>query len=220
MKSFCIIGMGRFGMTLANTLAEKGKTVLIIDNNEKTVEAMADVADTVILGDATEESVLRAADVASYDCAVICMSENVNDSVLCAILLKELGVPYIIARAGSDRHRKVLEKLGVDQIVFPEADIGMRMGQQLSYTGVQQYMELTEDTTLVEIEVPKAWIGKNLIELDVRKRHNINVVTVRRENSSKKGISVDPKANFREGDFVTVLGADSDIERLLGRLHG
>lgn len=220
MKSFCIIGMGRFGMTLAQTLANEGKTVLIIDNNDKTVEAMADVADSVIYGDATDEAVLRAADVGSYDCAVICMSENVNDSVLCAILLREMGVPYIVARAGSERHAKVLDKLGVNQIVFPEADIGQRMGRQLSYHGVQQYMEFSDDTTIVEVSVPKSWIGKNLLELDVRKRFNINVVTVRRENSPKKGISVDPKANFREGDLVTVIGMDADIQRLLERLRG
>ncbi len=217
MKNFCIIGLGRFGMTLAVTLTEAGKHVMIIDTNEKTVETMADIVDAAILGDGTEEAVLRAADVKSYDCVVVSMSENINDSVLAVILLKELGVPYIIARAGSERHAKVLEKLGVDRIVFPEADIGVKMGRMLSYHGVQQYVEFSEDTTIVEIEVPKAWVGKNLLELDVRKRLNINVVTMRRKNSPKKGITADPKAEFKAGDFVTIIGENTAIQKLLGR---
>ncbi|MCQ2433559.1 MAG: hypothetical protein MJ175_13230, partial [Clostridia bacterium] len=105
------------------------------------------------------------------------------------------------------------------RIVFPEADIAMKMGRTRAYNGVQQYMEFSDDTAIVEIDVPKQWIGKNLLELDVRKRLNINVITVRRKNSPKKGISVDPKANFKEGDLVTVIGENSAIQKLLERLR-
>ncbi len=214
MKSFCIIGLGRFGMTLARTLAENGREVLVIDNDEKNVEALADTVESAILGDGTSESVLRAAGVSEYDCAVVGMSENVNDSVLAVIELKELGCPYIIARAGSDRHAKVLEKLGVDRIVFPEQDLGMKLGRMLSYRGVHQYIDFSEDTAIAEIEIPKSWEGKTPIELDLRNKLGINVITVR-ETGSTTGLSVRPKRKFAHGDIVTVIGLQVDVQRLI-----
>ena len=219
MKSFCIIGLGRYGTALAETLAAAGKEVLVIDTDEKNIADIADRVDIAVQGDATQESVLRAAGVGGYDCAVVCMSENVNDSVLAVILLKELGVGHIIARAGTERHAKVLEKLGVDEIVFPETEYGTRMGRQLSVDSVQEYFEFTEDTSIIEFEIPKTWAGKTLLELDIRKKYEVNVLTVRRPNSPKKGILADPKAKFSEGDLVTVIGLNRDISRLIERLR-
>ena len=219
MKSFCVIGLGRYGFALAETLASAGKEVLVIDTDEKNIADIADTVDIAVQGDATQEAVLRAAGVGGYDCAVVCMSENVNDSVLTVILLKELGVKRIIARAGNERHAKVLEKLGVDEIIFPETDYGRKMGRLLSFDSVQQYMEFSEDTTIIEFEVPKQWIGKNLLELDIRKKYEVNVLTVRRPNSPKKGIMADPKAKFSEGDLVTVIGLNKDIAKLIEHLH-
>lgn len=220
MKSFCIIGLGRFGRALAVTLASARKEVLVIDSDEKNIESIADIVDTAIVGDCTEESVLRAAGVADYDCVALCISENINDSVMTTILLKELGVRYLLARAADERHARVLEKLGADRVVLPESEIGQRIGQALSHEGVQQYMEFSEDTAIVEMDVPARWIGKTLLELDVRKKMNINVITVRKKNMRKKGISVDPNAKFSEGDSVTVIGLQSDLEKMLSHLRG
>ncbi len=220
MKSFCIIGLGRFGRSLAQTLAAAKKEVLVIDCNEKNIEMIADSVDSAILGDCTEESVLRAAGVADYDCVALCISENVNDSVMTTILLRELGVKYILARAADERHARVLDKLGVDRIVLPESDIGRRIGLALSYDGVQQYMEFSEDTAIVEVDVPARWVGKTLLELDVRRKMNINVITVRKKNVHKKGISVDPNVKFSAGDVVTVIGQKDDITKMLSHLKG
>lgn len=220
MKSFCIIGLGRFGRALAVTLASARKEVLVIDSDEKNIESIADIVDTAIVGDCTEESVLRAAGVADYDCVALCISENINDSVMTTILLKELGVRYLLARAADERHARVLEKLGADRVVLPESEIGQRIGQALSHEGVQQYMEFSEDTAIVEMDVPARWIGKTLLELDVRKKMNINVITVHKKNMRKKGISVDPNAKFSEGDSVTVIGLQSDLEKMLSHLRG
>lgn len=219
MKSFCIIGLGRFGRALAETLAAAKKEVLVIDSNEKNIEMIADSVDSAILGDCTEEAVLRAADVADYDCVALCISENVNDSVMATILLRELGVKYILARAADERHARVLEKLGADRIVLPESDIGRRVGLALSHDGVQQYTEFSEDTAIVEMDVPARWIGKTLLELDVRKKMRINVITVRKKNMQKKGISVDPNVKFGEGDVVTVVGQQEDINKMLSHLR-
>lgn len=219
MKSFCIIGLGRFGRALAETLAAAKKEVLVIDSNEKNIEMIADSVDSAILGDCTEEAVLRAADVADYDCVALCISENVNDSVMATILLRELGVKYILARAADERHARVLEKLGADRIVLPESDIGRRVGLALSHDGVQQYTEFSEDTAIVEMDVPARWVGKTLLELDVRKKMKINVITVRKKNLHQKGISVDPGAKFCEGDLVTVVGQQEDIRKMLSHLR-
>ena len=220
MKSFCIIGLGRFGRALAETLAAAKKEVLVIDNDEKNVESIADSVDGAILGDCTEESVLRAASVADYDCVALCISENANDSVMATILLKELGVKYLIPRAADERHARVLEKLGADRVVLPESEIGRRIGLALSHEGVQQSTEFSEDTAIVEMDVPARWVGKSLLELDVRKNLNINVITVQKKNMRKKGNSVDPNADFSEGDAVTVIGQKEDIRKMLSRIRG
>lgn len=218
MKSFCVIGLGRFGLALAEMLAQARREVLIIDNDEKKVEAIADVVDTAIIGDCTDEAVLRTSGAADYDCCIICIAENINDSVLTAILLKEQGAKLVIARAADERHARVLEKVGVDRVVLPESDIGRRLGRQISYDGVQQYMEFSEDTTIVEIEVPQRWIGKTLIELDLRKRLNINVILHKKKNERKKGNSVDPQEKFASGDLVTIIGENKHITHLLDHL--
>ena len=220
MKSFCIIGLGRFGRSLAETLAAAKKEVLVIDNDEKNIEAIAELVDSAVLGDCTDEAVLRAAGAAEYDCVALCISENVNDSVLTAILLKELGANYVLARAADERHARVLEKLGADRVVLPESDIGRRIGLALSHEGVQQYMEFSEDTTIVELEVPQRWVGKTLLELDVRRKMNVNVITVKHKNARKNGISVDPGAKFCAGDLVTVIGPRENIEKMIAHLRG
>jgi trk system potassium uptake protein TrkA len=134
---------------------------------------------------------------------------------MATILLRELGAKYILARAADERHAKVLEKLGADRVVLPESDIGRRIGLALSHEGVQQYTEFSEDTAIVEMEVPARWVGKTLLELDVRKKMNINVITVKKKNVHKKGISVDPNAKFSAGDTVTVIGQQEDIRKML-----
>ncbi len=215
MNSFCIIGLGRFGRALAQTLTEARHEVMVLDNDEKNIESIAETVDTAIIGDCTEESVLRAAGVGDYDCAVVCISENINDSVLTAILLKEQGCRYVIARAADERHAKVLEKVGVDRIVLPESDIGRKIGRQLSYPNVREWMEFSGDTTIVELEVPHDWVGKTLIDLDVRKKYAINVILHKKTDAAGRGSSVNPFEKFAVGDLITVAGADADVTRFL-----
>ncbi len=215
MKNFCIIGMGRFGMTLAKTLAESGKNVLIIDNNEKNVEAMADIVDTAILGDGSQEAVLRAADVKSYDCAVVSMSQNISDSLMAVLLLKELGVPYVMARADSERHAKVLEKLGVDRILFPEADYAVNTAHALAHDRVQQYIQFADGAVIAETEIPASWVGKSLIELEVRRRYRVNVVSVHSAKGNGGNVFVDPDTKFAKGDHIKIVGVEDAVNKLL-----
>ena len=196
-------------------------SALSYDNAGHLVGSLNDkVTGIVVCLDCTDEAVLRAAGAADYDCVALCISENVNDSVLATILLRELGANYVLARAADERHARVLEKRGADRVVLPESDIGRRIGLALSHEGVQQYMEFSEDTTIVEIEVPQRWVGKTLLELDVRRKMNVNVITVQHKNVRKKGISVDPGVKFCAGDLVTVIGPRENIEKMIAHLRG
>ena len=132
MKSFCIIGLGKFGMTLAETLANEGKQVMIIDVDPDKINLLADKVTHAVIGDPTNETVLRQAGVKDYDCAAVCMTGNVNTNVLLTIMLKELGIKNVISRAANEGHKKVLERIGTDMIIVPEQDMGIKLGNMLS----------------------------------------------------------------------------------------
>ncbi len=217
-KSFCIIGMGRFGQTLALNLARTGHQVLVIDIDENIINVMSDVVTNAIVGDPTNESVLRAADVHEYDCVVVATAENINDSVLMVITLKEMGVKQVVARAGNDKHGRVLEKIGADMVVFPERDMGERLVGILDRNNVLEYIEFSDTHSIVEIPVPETWVGKSLIELDVRRRHGITVLAVGRLDSESHSISMDlspdPSKPFTGDETVALLGENKAIDKL------
>lgn len=216
-KSFCIIGMGRFGQTLAVNLARTDHQVLVIDINEDIINVMSDAVTNAVVGDPTNEAVLRAADVHEYDCVVVATAENINDSVLTVITLKEIGAKQIVARAGNDKHGKVLEKIGADMVVFPEKDMGERIVNILDRNNVMEYIEFSDTHSIVEITVPEAWIGKSLIELDVRRRHGITVLAVGNYNAESRSVSMDlspdPSKPFTGDETVALLGENKAIDK-------
>ena len=141
MKSFCIIGLGKFGTSLANALVSAGKQVMIIDNDTEKVTMLADCVTNAVIGDATNMNLLKASGVSDYDCAVVCMTENISDIILVTIQLKELGVKHVIARAVNDGHKKVLEHIGADEIVYPEYDMGQRLAFRLSHSSITDFVQ-------------------------------------------------------------------------------
>ncbi len=213
MKSFCIIGLDTFGQTLALTLTQNGHQVMIIDENAEAVNALADVVTNAVIGDPTNESVLRAADVKQYDCAVICTSDNINDSILITLSLKDMGIPKVVARAVSDQHKRVLEKIGADQVVFPERDMGEKLAYMLDKNNVMDYIEFSSEYSIVEIKVPLSWVGKTLLELDVRKRFKVNVIAVTDQRTGKISISPAPDRPFDPMDLVSLIGLNVDIDK-------
>ena len=215
MKTFCIIGLGRFGQTLALTLVRNGHQVMVIDANAEAVNLLSDVVTNAIIGDPTSESVLRASGVKNYDCAVVCVSDNINDSILITLLLKDLNVPKVVVRATSDLHKRVLEKIGADLVVFPEQDMGEKLAYMLEKTNVMEYIEFSAEYSIVEIKIPSSWLGKTIIELDVRKRYGLTIIAVSDEVQGSVDISPDPSRVFQAGESVTVMGANKSIERLI-----
>lgn len=215
MKSFTILGLGRFGKTLALTLAQSGHQVLIIDEDSDAINALADSVTAAVVGDPTNEAVLRAAGVRDYDCAVVCTAGNINDNILLTIMLKDLGVPKVVARALNEGHKRVLERLGVDLIAFPEQDMGEKLAYMLGHDNVIDSLDF-DGYRIVEMHIPAAWVGKNLIELDLRRREKVNVIAVR-----APGMAVDcapsPTRPFTAEDTVSVIGLDDDVERLTAK---
>ncbi len=217
-KSFCIIGLGRFGQTLAVNLAKTNHQVLVIDIDEDIINVMSDVVTNAVVGDPTNDAVLRAAGVHEYDCVVVATAENINDSVLITIALKELGVKQVVARAGSEQHGRVLEKIGADMVVFPERDMGERLVNILDRNNVMEYIEFSDTHSIVEIAVPEAWVGKSLIALDVRRRYGITVLAVGNYDSELHSVSMnlspDPSKPFTGNETVALLGENEAIDKI------
>ena len=214
MKSFCIIGLGKFGTALALRLAEEGNQVMVLDTDAEKVNAIADMVTNAVIGDPSNENVLRSAGVTDYECAVVCFSGNVNDNVLITILLKELGVKKVVSRAANDGHKKVLEHIGADVVVYPEKDMGEKLAFMLTKENVTEFIEFS-GYKLVELRVPDAWVGKSLIDLDVRRKYGINVIAVTRSTDDVADVSPSPSRQFSKDEKVSVIGSDKDIEKLM-----
>lgn len=210
MKSYIVIGLGRFGQTLARQLCALGAEVLALDNRSDLVQQVADDVTHAVVGDGQDKEVLRALGARNFDCAIIAIGSNLAASVLTAMNLKELGVPYIICKAHDETHRKVLEKLGVDRVIIPEQENAQRLARSLNSHNVLEYIELSEDYGILEIPAPAGWIGKTIKELNVRAKLGVNIIAV--ENDKKTNVS--PSADYQivPGDVMVVLGDNYALE--------
>ncbi len=210
MKSYIVIGLGRFGQTLARQLCALGAEVLAIDKRGDLVQQVADDVTHAVVGDGQDKEVLRALGARNFDCAIIAIGSNLASSVLTAMNLKELGVPYVICKAHDETHRKVLEKLGVDRVVIPEQENAQRLARSLNSHNVLEYIELSPDYGILEIPAPSGWIGKTIKELNVRAKLGVNIIAV--ENDKKTNVS--PAADYRivQGDIMVVLGDNYALE--------
>ncbi|MBQ8004556.1 MAG: TrkA family potassium uptake protein [Oscillospiraceae bacterium] len=216
MESFLVIGMGRFGCSLAVELSNLGHDVLVIDKNEEKIEAVADRVTHAVIGDARDENVIRSLGARNFDVAVVAIADNVEDSVLITIMLKELGVKKVVAKAQSLLHMKVLQRIGADETVLPERDMGKRLAQHLSSKNIIDFIELSDDHSIVELEAPADWYGKSLAELNIRAVFGINIIAAR--DKTGKNLCVSPGATYviKEGEILIVIGENGDIKRLRG----
>ena len=212
MKSYAVIGLGRFGSALARQLCKLGAEVLALDVKGDYVQQIANDVTHAVVGDAQDKEVLRALGVRNLDCAVIAIGDNLAASVLITMNLKELGVPYIVCKAHDETHRKVLEKLGVDRVVIPEHEYAQRLARTLNSHNVLYYIELSEDFGILDVPAPKSWIGKSLRELNVRAKLGVTIIAV--ENGVKTNVS--PTADYAvgEGDTLVMLGDNVALEKV------
>jgi len=214
-KSFAVIGLGRFGQTLAVTLVKRGHQVMILDNTPESVTLLSDTVTNAVIGDCTSETVLRSSGITAYDCAVVCISENLNDSILTTIMLKDLGMKEVVVRAANDMHRRILEKVGADRIVMPERDMGEKMAHILGQSSeILEYIEVSNDYSIIETKVPDAWVGKTLIELGVRNKYGVTVIAVKKADSGEMDISPDANRPFLADDSVSLMGANGQLDKI------
>lgn len=214
MKTFVVIGLGRFGMALATELSALGNEVLAIDESEELVQKIADQVTYAVAGDARDPAVLRTLGVRNYDCAIVAVGADVGTSVLITLNLKEMGMARVICKAQSHVHTKVLEKIGADRVLFPEYEMGVKLAQNLSSVNVLNFIELSQDFGIVETSIPKAWVGHSIKELDVRARYSVNIIAIRRGAQGALNIAPGPDYLLDSGDVVVTLGRTEDINHL------
>ena len=210
MKSYLVIGLGRFGQAVARQLCDLGAEVLVMDRGADLVQQIAGEVTHAVVGDAQDKDVLRSLGARDFDCAIVAIGDDLAASVLITMNLKELEVPYVVCKAHDEVHRRVLEKLGADRVVIPEKEYAQRLGRSLFSHNVLEYIELSEEYGILEVPAPKAWVGKSLKELNVRAKLGVNIIAVESGNTT----NVAPGADYviRTGDVLAVLGENYALE--------
>ena len=208
MKSYIVIGLGRFGQSTARQLCTLGAEVLAMDVRSDLVQQVANEVTHAVVGDAQDKEVLRALGARNFDCGIIAIGDDLAASVLAAMNLKELGVPYIVSKAHDETHRRVMEKLGVDRVVIPEQEHAQRLARSLHSHNVLDYIELSEEYGILEVPAPKSWVGKSLKELNVRAKLGVNIIAV----ESDKGTNVSPAADYRIAAEDILVGENYALE--------
>jgi trk system potassium uptake protein len=210
-KEFVVIGLGRFGGSIVRSLADQGMEVMAIDQDEDKVNEFSSIASHAVVADSTDESVLKSLGIRNFDHVIVAIGDDIQSSVLTTLMLKEIGVKKITVKAQNDYHEKVLRKIGANQVVHPERDMGRRIAHNIISNNVLDYLELSDEHSIVEIVASERLSGNSLIDLDIRAQFGINIVAIKRE----KDIIVSPQADeqIRVGDILIVIGADTDINR-------
>lgn len=210
MKSYAVIGMGRFGMSAAARLGELGAEVLALDQNPERIQQISSIVTHAVVADSKDPEVLRALGVRNYDCAVVAIGSDLAASILTTLNLRELGVPKIICKARDESHRKVLEKVGADQVVIPEQEMAWKLAQSLSSENVMEYIDLSKDYGIIEFSAPKSWQGKTLRKLDLRSQAGVNVIALRGEDGIR--VSPGPDDTIDADTLVVALGKYTDLD--------
>lgn len=212
-KQFAVIGLGRFGTSVAKTLSALGHDVLAMDKNEHAVQVIMQDVTQAVQADARDEETLRALGVRNLDVAIVAIGDDLEANILITLMLKEMGIPYVVAKAQSVQHGKVLEKIGADKIVYPEQDMGIRLANNLIRTNVMDFIELSLDFSIFEIIAPAQFVNKTLGKLNLRAVYKINVVAIKK---GKEKIVIAPGANevVEEKDILVIVCNKKALEKL------
>ncbi|CAH8707621.1 TrkA family potassium uptake protein [Paenibacillus thiaminolyticus] len=211
-KQFAIIGMGRFGSSVAQNLSNMNFEVLAIDSSEQKIQEVMNIVTHAVSADSTDEDALRALGIRNFDVVVVAIGQDIQSSILTTLILKDLGVPMIVVKAQNELHGKVLSKIGADKVVFPERDMGARVAHHLISPNILDYIELSEDHSIVEMRASSLMIGKNLKELDIRARFGCNVMAIK--NNGKTNISPYAEDRIKDGDILVIVGQNNHLKNL------
>ncbi len=229
MKQFAVIGLGRFGSSVAKTLAERGQEVIAIDKDEELIHDIMDFVTKAVCLDATDEKAMRSVGIQNADVAVCGIGTNMENSILVTLLLKELGIPTIVCKAISEPHKNALLKIGASRVILPERDMGARVTNTLISIdeNILEYIDLPGDASIVEFLPPKEFIGKSLREIDMRAKYGVNVIAIKKkEKDPETGeVMVSAKTNISpladdiivHDDVLVLFGENKKMEMLKSR---
>lgn len=209
IKQYAVIGLGRFGVSVARKLYEAGHEVLGIDINEERVEDAEQYVTHAVVADTTEEKALNSIGIRNFDCVIVAIGIDMQSSILTVSLLKELGIKKIIAKALGKRHGQVLDKVGAEWVIYPERDMGERVANQLLSPNMLNYIELSKDYSIEEIMIPSKMAGHNLRNLDIRAKYNVSVIAIVRDGNIT--ILPSPDEIIKEKDILVMIGHRKDL---------
>ncbi|HEY4602362.1 MAG TPA: TrkA family potassium uptake protein [Cerasibacillus sp.] len=210
-REFAVIGLGRFGGSICYELSKEGMNVLAIDISEDKVNEFKNIASHAVIADSTDEATLKELGITNFDHVIVAIGDNIQASILTTVILSELGVNKITVKANNDYHAKIVNKIGAHHVVHPERDMGKRIAHSIISNNILDYLELSEDHSIVEVKASDKMIGKSLVDLDIRANYGCNVVAIRQGSD----INVSPRADeiLQEHDVLIVIGSDRDISR-------
>lgn len=211
-KQYVVLGLGKFGASVATTLYNLGNDVLAVDSKEEVVQEISPYVTQAIQTDISDEENLKSLGVNNFDAAIIGVGTNLQGSVIATLILKEMGVKYILAKANTEIHAKILYKIGADKVVFPERDTAFRVAHSLASENILELIELSSEYGITEIFAFKKWYDKTLKELNIRSKYGINIIAIKRNDT----IYVSPKSDYKilKGDILIVIGKYDEIEEL------
>ena len=211
-KAFAVLGLGSFGMGAANELTERGAEVLVVDRNERLIEENAKRFTQAVIADLTDPEAIGQLGLGSMDAVIVDMSQDLEASIMCVMVAKEKGVHRVIAKAENKRKSEILKKVGADQIVFPEQESGTRTAFQLMFPDILRFFDLMSDLVIVEMQPREEWCGRTLLELELRKKHGINVIAFRRDD---KVYDVRSESDMiRSGESMLIVTSKENLEKL------
>lgn len=211
-KTYAVFGLGRYGIAVARELVEHGMEVIAVDCDERIINMAADELPICKCADITDPDVIRELGVSNADVVIIAMANNLEASVMAVTLCKEIGIKTVIAKCANEMHQKILKRVGADKVVFPENESGIRLARNLLSSGFVDMVSLAKNVSMIELDVKQEWIGKNLIELNLRKKYSINVVALRR--ADMVSVDIDPHVPLTAADQLIVIANTEKLSRL------
>lgn len=213
-KEFVVFGLGKFGLSVAKALADNGCQVMAVDSEQSKVEEIAETVTYAVCTDVTDTDAIHSLGIRNFDGAIVAIGENLEASVLVTIIAKEMGIPFVMAKAQTELQAKVLKKVGADKIVFPEKETGIRIANNLMSDNFFDAVELSTKYSMMDLDVPAEWIGKTLRELNLRASKKINVIGIKKEEEFE--ITPDPDMPLTEDDVLVIIGRNQTLSKLAG----
>lgn len=210
-KQYAVLGLGIFGTSVALEMEALGCEVIAVDNSMEKIQEISDYVTYAICADIQDAEVIEALGAKNLDGAVVAIGNDFESSILATIMAKEAGIPFVIAKAQSELHERILKKVGADSVIRPEKEMGTRVARSLISGNFADWIELSDDYSILETKIPKEWSGKRLVDLKVRERYNVNVVGV--IENGKINVTVDPHVELAEESIVILIGANEKLKK-------